>query len=270
MWSLALVLLFSLSAFADLQKLDVKNLNLNYTNPYGKGEFEKISVGVSLKETTAYSAEIFRRENSFEILSPFANFEWLDPIKFVHNIQKLSTENFNLSMGKSKHELEGTSLKFVEEKGKELSFDQFKISCQGNSSQKEVVDRLKADCREKMEAAIDHMILPFDFITAIADQLPEMPAETDQDLPAHDFYLNMEKGDFYSFVRIKYVVKAYLRIWGHLDFEDNGQTVAIKVSTIKYGVLPVTNLVMGELSRRVKHPRLTIDPPWIRIKLGNK
>lgn len=269
MWSLALILFFSFSSFAGLQKLDVKNLNLNYSNPYGQGDFEKINVGVSLKEAT-YSAEIFRRDNSFEIISPFANFEWHEPIRFIHNIQKLSTSNFNLSMGKLKHELEGTSLTFVEEKGRELSFEQFKINCQGGSSAKEVVDRLKADCREKMEATISHMLLPFDFITIIADQLPEVPAETDQDLPAHDFYLNMAKGDFYSFVRVKYVVKAYLRVWGHMDFEDEGKTLAIKVSSIKYGVLPVTTLVMGELARRLKHPRIEITPPWIRIKLGNK
>ena len=269
MWSLFIILFFSATSMADLQKLEVKNLNLNYITPYGSGEFEKVSVGVSLLDESSYSAEIFRREKSFEILSPFANFEWLDPIAFIHNIQKLNTQSFNLDIGKSEHLMSGTSLKFVEEKGQELSFEKFRLSCQGSAVDTELTDRIKSDCREKMEALIDQMILPFDFLTVIADQLPEIPADADADIPAHDFYLNMVKGDFYSFVRIKYVVRSYLRVWGHLDFEDNGQTIAIKVSSIKYGVLPVTNLVMGELSRRLKHPRISITPPWIRIKIGN-
>lgn len=269
MWSFALALFFILPSFAGLEKLELKNLDFNYVQPYGKGEFEKLNFGVSVKNGT-YSGEVFWRENSFEVQSAYMNFEWLDPIAFFHTMKSLSTDKLNLVLGKSSHELKGLALKFVEEKGKELTFEKFKIQCLGHSTQKELIDRLKGDCRENMLAIIDHMILPFDFLVAIADQLPEIPEETDQDMTAHDFYLNMAKGDFYSFVRIKYLVKAYLKIWGHMDFEDEGNTIAIKVSTIKYGVLPVTGLVMGELARRLKHPRVEITPPWIRIKLGAK
>jgi len=39
---------------------------------------------------------------------------------------------------------------------------------------------------------------------------------------------------------------------------------------IKFGILPVTSLVMDALRRQVQHPRVSINPPWIRIQLGKE
>jgi hypothetical protein len=268
--SYVLILIVLLSnAFAGLEKIKVNNLNLNYIYPQGSGELDKLSFGAGAAfHKLSYPLNIYRRENSFEIISEIIDIEWLNPFPFAHNIQSASTEQLNLKIEKGEHDLNLKTFKFAGEKTGEFALQNLKVSCRGSSNGKNIILRLKADCLEKMVADIEHMVLPLEFLKVIADKLPETAPEVD--LPANDFFLNIEKGDFYSFVRIKLVLPAYLRLWGHTQFEDEGKTIAIRMDTIKYGILPVTSIVMKELARQVNHPSVKIDPPWIRIKLGNR
>lgn len=265
---LLLILAFMSSAFADLDKLQIKNLDLNYVYPEGSGEFEKLSIGIEKKQT--YPVQIYRREKTFDVVSPFVEFQWLNPITFVHNAQKIATKKLNLHLDHKEHYARGESLSLTPEKGGEILLDKYNITCQGNSVEKDPIKRIMSDCMEKLDVTISHMELPFEFLTTLASQLPDVPTEAEGDMPANDFYLTNVKGDFYSYVRVKYVVKAYLKIWGHGQIENDGKTFAVRMDKIMYGILPVTTLVMNELRRQIKHPDVTIDPPWIRIKMENK
>lgn len=268
---LLLILLSTFPAFAGLDNITIKNLDLDYVYPHGSGMVEKVSVGVTTKsQQAAYPVEIFRREKDFAVNSEYVDFQWLDPIPFVHNMQKATTQQLNLKIHKQLHYVNGELLKFTGEKTGEFVLKKYNISCAGPSVAIDPIDRLKTDCLEKLHATIAHMELPFEFLTDIASQLPDVPTESDTDMPANDFGLTVTKGDFYSYVRIKYVVNAYLKLWGHIQYEDGGKTLAIRMDSIKFGILPVTTLVMNELRRQVQHPRVKIDPPWIRIQLGNE
>jgi hypothetical protein len=266
---LLLIILFVTPAFAALDKIQIKNLDFNYVYPQGTGEVEKVSIGIALKQQT-YPVQVYRRDNSFEVLSTFIDFEWQNPIPFFHNLKSAATEKLDLKVDKKEHHLRGEGLKATGEKTGDFILGKFDFACSGTSLADKPIDRLKADCLDKMEASVSHMELPFKFLTEIASQLPDVATETDDNIPANDFFLSVMKGDFYSYLRIKYVVKAYLKIWGHGQFENNKKTFAIRVDSIKFGVLPVTTLVMTVLRNRVYHPRITINPPWIRIQLGNE
>lgn len=268
--SYLLLILITLSpAFAALDKIQIKNLHFDYSLPLGIGDVEKVSVGISLQKQS-YPIEVRREENSFDISSKFVDFQWINPIPFAHNIQKGSTKGLNLKIDRLNHSLVGEDLRFTGEKSGEFVFKKFDLNCQGSSLAALPIDRLKADCLEKMHAAISNMELPFEFLNTIASQLPDIPTETDGDIPANDFALSIKQGDFFSYLRIKYVVRAYLKFWGHVQYEDEGRTLAIRMDQIKYGVLPVTTLVMNELRRQINNPNVTVTPPWIKIKLDNK
>lgn len=263
-----LMLALMTSAFAELDKIQIKNLDLNYVYPEGSGEFEKLIISIEKKQT--YPIQIYRRDKTFDIISPFVEFQWLNPIAFVHNAQKIAAKKLNLNLGHLEHSLRGESLGLIQEKGGEILLDQYSVSCAGSSAEKDPIKRILKDCMDKMDITISHMELPFEFLTSLATQLPDVPTEAENEMPANDFYLTNVKGDFYSYVRIKYVIKAYLKIWGHAQIENDGKTFAVRMDKIMYGILPVTNLVMNELQRQIKHPDVTIDPPWIRIKMDNK
>jgi hypothetical protein len=131
-------------------------------------------------------------------------------------------------------------------------------------------ERIKSDCLENMEATIAHIELPLPFVLAIASELPDVSSENQNDIPANDFSLSISQGAFYSHLKIKLGVRAYLKLWGHAQFEQQGKVLAIRMDTIRFGILPVTDLVMGLLSRQIQNPKVTVTPPWIRIQLGQK
>jgi hypothetical protein len=264
-----LIVLFIFPAFAGLEKIQLKNLDLHYLNPEGSGTVEQLNIGIGLPtKKENYPVSIFRKEGSFEIVSAFAHFEWLHPIAFIHDLQSLETQKLNLDILPSGHRLKAENLKFHSSKQNEFLFEDFTVTCRGQSLEKNVFSKLKEDCLNEMDVMIRHMDIPSQFLKTIAEQLPEAPA--DSDFPANDFYASVAKGNFFSFVRIKFVIPAYLKIWGYSQFEDHGKTIAIRVDEVKYGVLPVTAIVMNELKRLVTHPKVTINPPWVRIKLGKE
>lgn len=264
-----LLLIFVSTAFAALDRIQIKSLNLDYTLPMGSGDVEKVSVGVSLQKK-AYPVEVRREENSFDVFSQFVDFKWLNPTPFVHNIQKGSIQGLYFKIDRQDHSLFGEDLHFKGEKSGEFLFQKYELKCQGSSLATHPINRLKTDCLEKMQGTISHMELPFEFLNTIASQLPDIPTETDGDIPANDFLLNIKQGEFFSYLRIKYIVRAYLKFWGHVQFENEGSTLAIRMDQIKYGALPVTTLVMNELRRQISHPNISVNPPWIKIQLGNK
>lgn len=261
-------LLLISSAFASLEKISIQNLDIGYTYPYGSGEFEKLTLGVELIPAK-YPVEVFRRDASFEIVSPFVTFEYLNPVPFIHNVQHLKAESLNLDLNYKLSKVSAQKLHLKPESTGDIILDRVDMSCQGTSVMKDPIDRLKEDCLEKMNAKISHMELPFQVMKEIAKELPDEETEAEADMPANDFSLSMTKGDFNSYVRIKLIVRAYLRIWGHVKMEDEGKTTAIRIDNVKFGVLPVTTIVMNVLRRQIASDTVKVDPPWIRIKSGN-
>lgn len=264
---LIFALLLVSSAFATLEKINIQNLDVGYTYPYGTGEFEKLSLGVELV-AAKYPVEFFRRDASYEIVTPFVTFEYLNPSPFVHNVQNLTVKSLYLDLNYKNSSLKANSLHFRGASTGEVILDKVDFSCQGNSVMKDPIDRLKEDCVEKMSAKATHMNLPFEVLKSIEKELPDEETEVATEMPADDFSLTMTKGDFYSYVRIKILIRAYLKIWGHVQYEDAGKTTAIRVDTIKFGILPVTDLVMNILRREISSETVIVDPPWIRIKSG--
>jgi hypothetical protein len=262
-----LALLFVSSAFATLERISIQNLDVGYTYPYGTGEFEKLTLGAELVPTK-FPVEFYRRDASFEIISPFVTFEYLNPSPMIHNIQNVTVKSLYLDLNYKNSSVKANSIHLTGENTGEVILDKVDFSCSGNSVMKDPIDRLKEDCVEKMSAKATHMVLPFEVVKSIANELPDEETEIATEMPADDFSITMTKGDFYSYVRIKILIRAYLKIWGHVQYEDAGLTTAIRVDTIKFGILPVTSLVMNILRREISSESVIVDPPWIRIKSG--
>src|SRR4051794_20941052 len=85
-------------AFASLERISATNLDLAYAYPTGKGEFEKLQIGVSLLPET-YPVTVERREDAFDLITPFVEFSWLKPVKFVHDLEALEVKHLNGRLG---------------------------------------------------------------------------------------------------------------------------------------------------------------------------
>lgn len=262
---LALILVFLSSAWANLETIQIKNLDLQYTYPYGSGELEVLKLGIT-KNPVRYPVEIFRRENSIEITSPFVTFEWLKPDMFVHYMQELQVKSFNLLLAEKENHAKGESFLYTSAQNKTFILNNFDLSCEGSSSFRDPIDRLKVDCLEKMKAKVRKMELPIEIVKSLFLELPTEEDAQMEEMPADDFSLTVDKGDFSGYVKIKYILRAYLKFAGHIQHEDAGKTTAIRIDSIKFGKLSVTNTVLKILKKEIQSPNVIVDPPWIRIK----
>ena len=254
------LILFSTQAFAGLRHLGVKNLSLEYTSPTGVGSVEKLEVG--LTKTYNHPIEIIRVEDTFVFKTPVIDLHWLAPWKFLLDAQKVTLNQANVSAGKGKHDFSVGNAKLTM-KG-EFALRNGVLHCEGTSELPDLEDQLLEDCREKMTAEADRLDVPLDFV--LIDVLARLPIPEEEE-PLKNLTLKMEHGDFYMYFYPSNVFKAGLRTWGAVHYEDELKTMVIRVDLIKFGIIPVTSIVMKELRERIKDPRIEVKPPFIRIRM---
>lgn len=253
---------------AGLEKLTIKNLDLDYKLPYGQGEFERLQIGISLWNPR-YPVEIHRQSDAILLSTPFIDFSWMGPLAFVHDLQKVSTRKLSLEAHRQQHFVKAQTLAFTPKDQGEYIFSEVDLACQGPSLTGDLHQRLMTDCRHKMQGTIAKLDVPVgSFLPEVLTRLPLVPDEIDT--PAWAIYLNMEQGEFYTSFWLKSWLSARLHTWGSMHYENDFKTIAIKIDRIRYGYLPVTSIIMRELQNRIKHPNVSVNPPWIRIQLDKK
>jgi hypothetical protein len=266
---LLLLCLTSFDAFARLEKLTIQNLDLEYALPYGKGTVDRVGIGISLAPQS-FEVEVHRLNDSFAVTSPYLDFSWINPMSFFHDLEEISAKKTNANLGSLKvHNLESEYLMFRPKERGQYKVTDVRGNCEGEATGLFEI-RLMEDCRTKMDLTIKKIDIPTDFILyKIAQDLPEVET-VEADIPGSNVIFSSRNGDFALQIYVKFWIRAGIRAWGHVQYENNYKTIAIRVDQIKYGILPVTNLVMKKLKEVIKSPNVTVDPPWIRINLeGN-
>ncbi len=255
------LLFLSTTAFAGLHHLNVQKLNLDYTTPAGQGTVGKLDIGLSKASEEAFTIE--RVGKTFVARTSFLDFTWMEPWKFLFDVEALKIESLDLSAGKNAHDLtlDHGSVKF---KG-EYKIEKGTLHCAGSSDLPDLENRIFEDCRESMNVEMDRLDIPMDFF--LADVLNRLPPMPEDNAPLKNFTLTSKQGDFTMYFLAKYVLKAGLRTWGAFHYEDEFKTLVIRVDLVKFGYLPVTSTVMRELKNRIKDPRIQVDPPLIRIRV---
>jgi hypothetical protein len=264
---LFLILLFSITAHAGLEKITIQNLDLNYETPFGKGSVDRLGIGMGVLNDP-FELEVHRLANSFEITSPYVDFSWNRPNAFIHNVQKLTAKKTSASLGSVKHHFIDSEHLMVKPEGRgEYHAKKLKGNCEG-SSEGSFKFRLMNDCRKKMDLTIGSVDIPTDFILyKVLEDLPTLP-DQEIEIPGDNVIVSSRDGNYSLQIYVKYWIRAGLRSWGHVRYENNFQTVAIRVDQIKFGYLNVTNLVMRKLKELVTNPNVKVDPPWIRVNIA--
>lgn len=260
-----LIIFFITPAFAGFQQIEIRNLNFNYVYPLGEGDLEKLSLGMSLMGATLSPVKIERTNGSFLVSSSLVDFEWIDPFPFVHNIQEVKVNKMSALLGKGGHGAVADFVSVMPENLGEFSMEGLKVHCQGTSTHPDLEDRIALDCFEKMKLEVGKLGLPFDFFSPLLADI-EYQADSTEEIPFGDFSFSNEEGKFQAALKVKLLISAYVRAFGFVKFDAQASTVAIRVDQIKYGILPITDIVMKELQRSINNPKITIDPPWIYIK----
>ncbi len=253
------LILLSSTAQAGLKHLGVKNLSLEYTSPKGVGSVDKIEIGLS--KSLNHPLEVEKIGETLVAKTPMLDFTWINPWKFLMDAEKLTLNSMNLNAGKGVHDFTLAQGKMA--MGGEFLLRNATVHCQGSSELPDLENQMMEDCRESMKAEADRFDVPLDGL--LIDMLSRLP-QPEEEQPLKNFTLTIKEGDFYMYFLASYVVKAGLRTWGAVHYEDELKTIVIRVDLIKFGYLPVTRVVMKELKERIKDPRIEVNPPFIRIR----
>lgn len=251
-------------AIAGFQQIEIRNLDFHYVYPLGEGELEKLTIGMSLFGGPS-PVKVERTSDSFLVSSSLVDFEWIDPFPFVHNVQELKVIKLSALLGKGGHGVVADSLSFIAENLGEFSSEGLKANCQGNSTHPDLENRIVLDCFQRMRLEVSKLALPFDFFSTLLTGIEYQPDSTDE-IPLGDFSFSNNEGEFQTALKVKFLISAYVRAVGFVKYDVSNSIVGIRIDQIKYGILPITDLVMKELERRINNPKITIDPPWIYIK----
>lgn len=263
---LLILTIFSINAFAGFDKLTVQNLDLEYVGTYGKGAVERVGIGMSFA-ADPYDIEINRTDESFELTSPYLDFTWNDPLKFIYDIEKLTTKKLSASLGSKKsHFVEADYLMVQPKERGQYIAEKMKGSCEGLAVGRFQM-RMMDDCRNKMDLTIKKVDVPVDFILyRVMEDLPRMPAP-EAEFPGDNIIVSVREGDYALQIYLKYWFYAGLRSWGHVQYENDYKTIAIRVDKIKFGYLNITKMALKKLQEVNTSPNVKVDPPWIRINL---
>lgn len=261
--------LFISNALAGIDKVAIEDLEMEYLAPKGIGSVNKISVGTSLV-TGPYPIEILRTEDTFELLSPYFDYSWGHPPKFIYQIEKLISKNTDIILGKKiGHLIESDYLLLSSEERGEYIGQNLKGRCEG-SSDGLLLFRLLDDCRTELNLTIKKLTLPPDFfLYRILEYFPRLPGPRGQSSGDH-LMVQINEGNYDLKLNMKHLFYADIHSTGYLQYEDNYTTLAIRVDSVKFAFLNVTKIFLNNLKLVLTEPGISIEPPWIRIKVASK
>lgn len=262
------LILSSLNTFAGFEKILVEKLDFDYSSPYGKGVVEKVGIGQSFV-TEPYEIEVLKTEDSFELVSSYVDFSWKNPLSFFFDIESIYTSETSAGLGTKTHYIKSKKLIFKPKGQGDYYAEGLDGSCEGHTSGA-FVDRVLEDCRIMANIEVSKLKMPSDFILYKTFREILNPRGLPRSVTVDDFLLKIQNGDFNISFSFKYWINIKVTAYGELVYNKNRSTIAIKLSKLKLGHLPLTYLFLLKLKELVKSPGIIIDPPWIKIKVGSK
>ena len=257
--------LASFSAFS-FEQVIFKNLELEYTSPLGTGSVSQIELGV-LFPLGPHPISVKRSNDSFQFTSPFHDLTWQEPLQFLLDLDKLSIQNSFLELGNGKHFIKSDYLMFKLHSGDPFTARKMSGNCVGASMQFPLRVRLLDDCRQLMSLTVKEVEIPNNgaLIQLMNQHLAQTPFKGDK-LFSDQVSMKVSKGDLDISLNLKNFAYVTIRVLGYVQFEDEHQTIAIRVDKIRFGFFDVTKPVMDELYKMNTSSKVEIDPPWVRIK----
>ena len=265
--TILLAFFFSLSLYAqEINKIFLEDVNLEYVAPKGTGTLERISLGFGKgKALGPYPVEVTMEEKAILVQSPIVDLTWEDYPPFLASIRKLSTEKLNASVSKKEHYLKAYNIAFSPAVNQNYGLRGVSAHCQGESLNNNLLYRVMDDCRQSLSVSVTK--INGSLMRYVLDVLSDPPENLVEELGPNDLEASIKEGNFFFNLGVKFIIRARARAWGEIFYENDYKTIAIRIDQVKYGIVPITWIVLNQMRSRIKHPNVKVTPPWIRINL---
>ncbi len=260
-----LVLLCSFLANAELKSIESKNLNFYYLHPSGFGEIEQLKINLKKQIIPGpVTFEITALRPGFSIDLPFFQLQWTGEEPILEQVKELRVKSSHIVLNTSKHEAILEEVDLVHELLKKMSIRKMNASCTGVSVSQDLEIRLLEDCLSESKLTIKEFYLPLGRVI-IGEIIEGLPDQSDEDIASvpHDVEWESKQGSFFLGAKIKLLVRSRVKVKGHWNVDQLNKELVIRLDEVKFGILPITELVFKELEDRLKDPKITVKKPFI-------
>lgn len=264
-----------MSAFANLQILEVHDMDLTYLKPEGKGKIGKFKFGVDTgarnKEFNNKDPGDFLHDITIKIIgddifleSDFSYIVWRQAPEFFTDAEKILTRDLELFFTYSRNSLKATRLQydFTEAKFKLFDLDAF---CSDKLRVGGIAQRLLENCLFNSHLILSK--LEFNFPKKIVKEVVET-TYGDKDAffidTVRNFSLFVEKSVFNANFTVDWVVNLNSTISGKLTPDTDNEKLAVEVDKIMLGKINVTQVTLWIL-KKANITGLEIDGKTVTI-----
>lgn len=255
---LLLSIMLTISAFANLQILEVHDMDLTYLKPEGNGKIGKFKFGVdtganngSEKDPGDFLHDILIKivGNDIFLESDFSYIVWREAPEFFTDAEKILTRDLELYFTFSRNSLKAARLQydFTEAKFKLFDLDAF---CSDKLRVGGIAQRLLENCLFNSHLILSK--LEFNFPKEVVQEVVESSHGNEGVFKidtVKDFSLFVEKSVFKANFTVDWVVNLNSTVVGKLRPDVDNQKLAVDVDKITLGKINVTKVTLWVLKK---------------------
>lgn len=264
------------SAFS-ATKFELNIPQISFQNNKGAGNLQNLSIEMDggLSQSISPQAvpralakvDIFRSGKTLKISSGVLGFVLQNSPNVLLKLNSFQFEKLNLKLGTPAHDIKIGVVKMDHQAIGEFNADGLAMNCHHADSTIQDIPQLVSGCLIKATISADRLEIP-EMNLFWEETFSEVTPQFESSQTFNDFDMNINKGDFVMNLKLKFMPFAKVHGFGNIKVDMTAQTATVRIDKFKFGILPVTDLVMSQLKKKLPPERFRVEPPYIYIKLN--
>lgn len=274
--TLVMFSLFSINAQAiDMTKIQVQLGQLNFQNNKGTGVLNNLLLETdgglqqnvdSSSSSVASKIELSRQGKTVKVNTGAMNIVMKNANELLTKLQLLQVSKLNVSMSSSQHQFSVGSAHLSHESTGEIIAEELTAVCTYKSAGALDFSQVVDQCLAKSSMRAERLEIP-DMNSFFEESLLNVPIQAESDLlqTVKDLELDITKGDFEMSLKIKGIPLVRLKSLGNIKTDMAKKRATIRVDKVKLGFVGVTDIVMGQLKKKLPPENFRVENPYIFV-----
>lgn len=258
--------LLSSFAHAESLKVNVKNFNFTYADPFGDGTATSFSRNLTQESV---SVRVEKVAEDFHLSTSGAEnheFVFKDAPAFMTEAETMTVKGFNLNFSQALT-MSLSSGRFLS-KEDHLKLDGLNLSCERDNNHSHEMDQIISGCMNKMSLKASKFSQD-SAKRSVANILNEAFGVNDLEkanIGVNSLDLKTQSGKYELEGDVKAQISGKVRSKGNMSYDAVKGIMTIKISEVKFGFLNITGKVFDELKKN-ESDKLKVKQPFVYFTL---
>ena len=261
-----------------ITKAQISIPQLIFQNNKGSGSIQNISLetdGLSTQAlvptvTATAPLTLSRNGKSVNVAAGVFNLALQTAPNFLLQLNSMDLEQLVTDIGSNAQlQLKAQVLKMDHQSFGQVDAESVSIAC-AHSSGPIGMDQVVTDCLNRSTISMGAFQLP-NTSQFWLDTMVLAPKTTQENAQQtiNDMDMTMNQGNFDLSMKVQGVPFAKIHATGNAKMDTTAQVATIRIDEVKYGVIPITGLVMDQLKKKLPADQFRVVPPYVYMTLKN-